>query len=182
MRRLRPRPLTVLLPRVTVPAVSARAAGSGPALALVLAAIGSVQFGAALAATLFDELGASGAVLLRLGFATVALLALWRPRVRGHAPADLATAAAFGAVLGAMNWAFYESIERIPLGIAVTLEFVGPLGVALAGSGGAATSSGSSSPRRGSCSWACRAGRATSTSSVPRSPSSRAASGPATSS
>jgi len=97
-------------------------------------AVASVQVGAALAATLFDELGPAGAVLLRLTFATAILLAVWRPRLRGHDRADLGAAALFGVVLGLMNWAFYESIARIPLGIAVTLEFVGPLGVAVVGS------------------------------------------------
>ncbi|MEA2291313.1 MAG: inner rane transporter RhtA [Solirubrobacteraceae bacterium] len=64
--------------------------------------------------------------------AAVVLLALWRPRVRGRPRADLRVAAAFGLVLGAMNVAIYESFARIPLGIAVTIEFAGPLGVAVA--------------------------------------------------
>lgn len=113
-------------------AEATRTAPAGPAVALVLAAITSVQIGAALAATLFDELGAEGAVLLRLALAALVLGALWRPRLREHARADLRTAALFGLVLGLMNWAFYASIARIPLGVAVTLEFVGPLGVAVA--------------------------------------------------
>jgi inner membrane transporter RhtA len=62
------------------------------------------------------------------------LAALWRPSLRGHDRADLWLAGAFGLVLGAMNVAIYESIARIPLGVAITCEFVGPLGVAVAGS------------------------------------------------
>jgi inner membrane transporter RhtA len=105
-----------------------------PPLAFVLGAIVSIQFGAALAATLFDELDASAVSLMRLGFAAIVLLAVWRPRPRAHARGDLALAAGFGVCLGLMNFTFYEAIERIDLGIAVTLEFLGPLGVAVYGS------------------------------------------------
>jgi inner membrane transporter RhtA len=104
------------------------------AIGLVLAACSIVQFGAGFAVTLFDELGAGGTVFLRVAFAAVVLWAIWRPRLRGHATQDLRVAAAFGVVLGGMNWTFYESIDRIPLGVAVTLEFAGPLAVAVAGS------------------------------------------------
>jgi inner membrane transporter RhtA len=105
-----------------------------PSGALVLGAIASVQFGAAFAATLFARVGPAGAVLLRLVAATIVLLAVWRPRVRGRTRAECLLAATFGLVLGFMNLSFYEAIHRIPLGVAVTLEFVGPLAVALAGS------------------------------------------------
>jgi inner membrane transporter RhtA len=93
-----------------------------------------VQTGAAIAKGLFDELGPSGTVLLRMLFGALLLVALWRPRVRGHGRDDLGLAVAFGLVLAAMNLTFYESIARIPLGIAVAIEFAGPLGVAVAGS------------------------------------------------
>jgi inner membrane transporter RhtA len=105
-----------------------------PPTGLVLAAAASVQFGAALAKTLFDDLGPGGTVLLRVAFAAVLLVALWRPRVAGLAPRELALAAAFGASLAGMNFAFYEALDRIPLGVAVTFEFVGPVGIAVAGS------------------------------------------------
>lgn len=98
----------------------------------VLAAASSVQFGAALAVTLFDELGAAGASTLRVGLGAVILLAIWRPRVRGVPATDLRLAAALGVSLGVMNYAFYEALVRLPLGIAVTLEFIGPLAVAVA--------------------------------------------------
>jgi inner membrane transporter RhtA len=62
------------------------------------------------------------------------LALIWRPRLAGHDRGELGLAALFGLVLGAMNLAFYASLERIPLGIAVTFEFVGPLGVAVFGS------------------------------------------------
>ena len=101
-------------------------------VALVLTGIGSVQFGAALAATLFDELGPSGTTLLRLAFAAAILMVLWRPDPRDYAPAQLRLAALFGLVLGGMNLTFYLALDRLPLGVAVTLEFVGPLGVAVA--------------------------------------------------
>jgi inner membrane transporter RhtA len=100
------------------------------AVGLVLAAAGSLQVGAAFAVTLFDDLGPAGAAFLRLAFAAVVLWAIWRPRLAG----DLRLAAAFGAALGLMNWSIYESIDRIPLGVAVTIEFAGPLLVAVIGS------------------------------------------------
>jgi inner membrane transporter RhtA len=103
-------------------------------VALVVAAVTSLQFGAGFAVTLFDELGPAGTALLRLGVAAAVLVAIWRPRVRGHPRRDLRIAVLFGLVLGSMNWAIYEAMDRIPLGVAVTIEFVGPLGVAVAGS------------------------------------------------
>lgn len=104
--------------------------GRAAAVAMVIAAAVSPTFGAAFAVTLFDELGPAGTVFLRLAFATVVLWAIWRPRLRG----DLRLAAAFGVSLGLMNWSFYEAIDRIPLAIAVTIEFAGPLLVAVIGS------------------------------------------------
>jgi inner membrane transporter RhtA len=73
-------------------------------------------------------------VFLRIGFAALVLLALWRPRLRGYARRDYLVATLFGLVLAGMNLSIYLSFDRIPLGIAVTLEFIGPLGVAVAGS------------------------------------------------
>lgn len=102
-----------------------------PPIALVLSGVTSIQFGAAIAATLFDDLGPSGVSALRLGFAAIILMALFRPHVRGRAPRDLRLVALFGLVLGAMNLSFYEALDRIPLGVAVTIEFAGPLGVAV---------------------------------------------------
>ncbi len=103
-------------------------------VAMVLGSIVSVQVGGAVAFNLFDELGPGGTVLLRTGFAALVLAALWRPRWRGLDRRAWQQIAVFGFVLAAMNLSFYVGLERVPLGIAVTLEFVGPLGVALAGS------------------------------------------------
>jgi len=103
-------------------------------VALVVAAVTSLQFGAGYAVTLFDEVGPAGAAFLRLAIAAVVLLAIWRPRGRGHPGRDLGLAAAFGITLGLMNLCIYEAMDRIPLGIAVTIEFWGPLAVAVAGS------------------------------------------------
>ncbi len=105
-----------------------------PPTLLVLASIASVQFGAAFAKTLFDELGAGGTVFVRTLVAAIVLALILRPRLAGHDRRDLGLALAFGLVLAAMNFCFYSSLERIPLGIAVTFEFVGPLGVAVFGS------------------------------------------------
>ncbi len=105
-----------------------------PSTALVLTGITSVQFGSAVAGTLFATVGAGGAVFLRLASATVVLVAVWRPRVHGRTRRELGLALTFGVVLAVMNIAFYHAIARIPLGIAVAIEFLGPLGVAVAGS------------------------------------------------
>lgn len=101
-------------------------------ISLVLGGIVSVQVGAAVATTLFDDLGPVGTVFVRLTFAAIVLVALWRPALaalRGAAARDVL---AFGIALAGMNASFYLALDRIPLGIAVTLEFVGPLGVAFA--------------------------------------------------
>ncbi len=110
------------------------ATGGVPPTGLVVLSIGSTQIGAAIAKSLFDELGPAGTVFLRVFFAAVVLLLLWRPRLLGYVRANYFVVILFGLVLAGMNLSFYSAIERIPLGIAVTLEFVGPLGVAVAGS------------------------------------------------
>ncbi|HEX8304150.1 MAG TPA: EamA family transporter [Jatrophihabitans sp.] len=105
-----------------------------PPQVLLLVGIISVQFGAAFANTLFAEVGPAGVVLMRLVFASLVLLALTRPRLAGRSRRDLLAVAGFGLVLACMNWSFYESLNRLPLGPAVTVEFIGPLAVAIAGS------------------------------------------------
>ncbi len=99
-----------------------------------MTAIASVQVGAAVAKRLFAEVGPGGTVLLRLALSALVLVAVARPRLRGRARRDVGVAIAFGLVLAGMNFTFYEAIERIPLGVGVTIEFVGPLAVAVAGS------------------------------------------------
>jgi inner membrane transporter RhtA len=105
-----------------------------PAPLLVLAAVASVQSGAAIATRLFPVAGPGGTVLLRLGLSAVVMVVLARPRVSGRSRGDLLLVAGFGLVLAAMNAIFYVAIDRIPLGVAVTVEFIGPLGVAVGGS------------------------------------------------
>lgn len=105
-----------------------------PAFGLVGVAIASVQFGSALASKLFAQVGPGGAVLLRLVSATIVLLAFWRPRLTGWSRRELLLAGSFGLVLAGMNLSFYAALDRIPLGIAVTIEFVGPLTVAVGSS------------------------------------------------
>ena len=103
---------------------------AGTAPLLVLAAVISVQFGGALAATLVPRIGAAGSVTLRLAFATLVLLVVARPRLRGHASGSWRTVALFGHALGGMNLAFYASLAHLPIGVAVTIEFLGPLTLA----------------------------------------------------
>jgi len=100
----------------------------------VLAAACSVQGGAAVAKSLFPELGPPGVVFLRLLFGSAALWAIARPQLRGRARRDLRLVGALGLVLVSMNITFYEALDRAPLGIVVTVEFLGPLAVAVLGS------------------------------------------------
>jgi inner membrane transporter RhtA len=102
--------------------------------ALVIGAVVSVQFGSAIATTLFDQVGPAGAVLYRLLFAAILLLAIWRPVLMEAGREGVMLVIAFGVTLAGMNLSFYESLDRIDLGIAVTFEFVGPLLVGLLGS------------------------------------------------
>lgn len=104
-----------------------------PAPALVISGIASVQIGAAFAVKLFDDLGPSGTVLLRVAFAALILLAIWRPKWRSYSGSELRLAAIFGLTLAFMNLSFYEALNHIHLGVAVTIEFIGPLAVVLAG-------------------------------------------------
>jgi inner membrane transporter RhtA len=101
-----------------------------PAPLLVLGSITSVQCGAALATRLFPVAGPGGTVFLRLAFAAVLLLVATRPSLRLDR-AEWGWLVLFGAVFAAMNTSFYEAIARLPLGLAVTIEFVGPLAVAV---------------------------------------------------
>jgi inner membrane transporter RhtA len=94
----------------------------------------SVQLGAAVAKSLFDSLGPGGTVFLRIAFAALVLFLLVRPKLGGHDRAGYLVAGLFGLALAGMNFSIYLAFDRIPLGVAVTLEFVGPLGVAVAGS------------------------------------------------
>jgi len=100
----------------------------------VLLAILSVQGGAAIAKGLFPVLGAAGTVGLRIGISAVLLLLAVRPRLGQLRAAQWRAVVPYGLALGTMNFLFYCALARIPLGLAVTLEFVGPLAVALAGS------------------------------------------------
>jgi inner membrane transporter RhtA len=102
-----------------------------PAPLLVLVSILSVQLGSAVARTVFDVTGANGIALLRLGVSGLLLALVVRPRVRRWAREQLGAVALLGLTMGAMNITFYLSIRTVPLGVAVTVEFIGPLLVAL---------------------------------------------------
>ncbi len=102
---------------------------------LVLIGIVSVQAGAAIAKDLFGTISPTSIVFLRLLTSTLVLLAVARPSWRGRTRTDWLVVAGFGISLGVMNWAIYQSFARIPLGIAVTIEFIGPLALAVLGSG-----------------------------------------------
>ncbi|MGW5601253.1 EamA family transporter [Streptomyces rochei] len=133
-------------PGTPTPAATASPAGSGTApgpapeggrwsslgpVGLVLAGGLSVQFGAALAVSLMPRAGALGVVTLRLVVAAVVLLLVCRPRLRGHSRADWGTVVVFGIAMAGMNGLFYQAVDRIPLGPAVTLEVLGPLALSV---------------------------------------------------
>ncbi len=101
---------------------------------LVVVGILSVQFGAGIAKSLFDEVPPTTIVWLRLLTSAAILALIARPALRRRSRQDWLVALGFGASLGLMNWAIYQSFARIPLGIAVTIEFIGPLSLAVLGS------------------------------------------------
>lgn len=105
--------------------------GSLGPVGLVLAGGVSVQFGAALAVSLMPRAGALGVVTLRLAVAAVVMLLVCRPRLRGHSRADWGTVVVFGIAMAGMNGLFYQAVDRIPLGPAVTLEVLGPLALSV---------------------------------------------------
>lgn len=102
-----------------------------PAWSLAVAAMLSVQVGAALSVRLFDQVGAGGTAWLRLTAGAVIFLLISRPRLRGLQWPDLRAALALGVATGLITTSFLAAIERIPLGTAVAIEFLGPLGVAV---------------------------------------------------
>ncbi|GAB3308451.1 DMT family transporter [Hymenobacter humi] len=105
-----------------------------PPVPSVLLAVLSVQAGAAIAKGLFPVVGAAGAAGLRIGLSAVMLLLAFRPPLRRLTSAQWQAVIPYGVVLGAMNLLFYIALARIPLGLAVTLEFVGPLLLAVSSS------------------------------------------------
>lgn len=105
-----------------------------PPVVLVLGSIGSTQIGAALAKDLFPMIGPHATVFLRVASAAILLLVVARPKPSGEWRQHLGVVALFGTILGVMNFMFYTALSKVPLAVAVTVEFTGPLGVAVAGS------------------------------------------------
>jgi len=101
------------------------------AVAAVLAAVVSIQSGAAMAKQVFALIGPQGTTALRIFFAALMLIAVFRPWQRKLSWSELKVILPYGAALGIMNCFFFLAINRIPLGIAIALEFTGPLTVAL---------------------------------------------------
>lgn len=128
-----PRPFDEPFPRRRGP--RAVSFGAVPPPALILLGIVSVQVGAGVAKQLFDQMSPAGVVLLRLATSAIVLgvagrTAVWTA-LRTRSRRDLAVAAAFGLTLAFMNFSFYQALTRIPLGLAVAVEFLGPLSVAI---------------------------------------------------
>ncbi|MGW1805576.1 EamA family transporter [Streptomyces sp. NPDC002078] len=129
-------PITIsqyLTPRARAVLALGRGLVAVPAPGLVLGGILGLQGGAALTTRLYPAVGPAGVVALRLAIAALALIALWRPRIRGDR-AGLGIAAAAGTLLAVHHLAYYEAVARLPLGAATTLEFLGPFAIALCGS------------------------------------------------
>ena len=105
-----------------------------PPVTAVLLAIVSVQCGAAIAKTLFPAIGAAGTASIRIGISAILLAIAYRPNLKNITPEQWKIVIPYGLSLGAMNLIFYLAIERIQIGLAVTLEFIGPLLVAIIGS------------------------------------------------
>lgn len=101
---------------------------------LVLASIASVQLGAGFAKSLFPLAAPTGIAWLRMAAAAVLFWIFSRPRLRGRTWTEWRPVLGYGICLATMNWAIYQSFARIPIGLAVTIEFLGPLAVALIGS------------------------------------------------
>ncbi len=104
-----------------------RRGGAAGWVLLVVAGLVCQEVGASVAVILFPRVGPLGMVMLRLVFSALILLAIARPRLRGHTRADWWSVAGFGAVLAVMNGLFYLALERLPLGVTVTIEVLGPL-------------------------------------------------------
>jgi inner membrane transporter RhtA len=121
---------------VSSPAATPRAArlDSIPPELLILTGALSVQFGAGVATSLMRQYGPLPVVAMRIGFGALLLIAFQRVSVRGASRPALASCVALGLILAVMNTLFYIGISRIPLGVAVTIEFWGPLAVAVLGS------------------------------------------------
>ncbi|MEG0861638.1 MAG: threonine/homoserine exporter RhtA [Pseudomonas sp.] len=100
-------------------------------IGLLLIAMASIQSGASLAKSMFPVVGAQGTTTLRLIFASIIMLLLLRPWRARLTASTLRTVIIYGMALGGMNFLFYMSLRTVPLGIAVALEFTGPLAVAL---------------------------------------------------
>jgi len=103
-------------------------------LVSILLAIFSVQGGATIAKTLFPVIGAAGTTAIRIALSAIVLLAAFRPPVHRFTSAQWRAVVPYGVTIGVMNLLFYQALVLIPLGLAVTLEFVGPLAVAIVGS------------------------------------------------
>ena len=103
-------------------------------ITVLIAAMFCFQFGAVIAKGMFPAVGAAGTTALRMGLASLMLLAVWRPWRMRLRPREMRVIIAYGLAMGCMNLCFYFSLRSIPLGIAVALEFAGPLALAMAAS------------------------------------------------
>ncbi|MDT9592099.1 EamA family transporter [Nocardioides zeae] len=101
-------------------------------VALVLGSCVSLQFGAAMAMSLFPVVGSWGTTAVRLAIASLVLLVLVRPRVRHWRRTEWVAVVAFGLTFAGMNGFFYAAIDRLPLGVTVSIQFLGPLALAAA--------------------------------------------------
>lgn len=101
--------------------------GTTPAIIFVVVGLACQEVGASLAVLLFPQVGPLGMVMLRLVFSAILLLLIARPAVRGHSRSGWLSVLGFGLVLALMNGLFYLALDRLTLGVTVTIEVLGPL-------------------------------------------------------
>ncbi len=118
---------------MTRPTIASRASDRLPGWSFAVGAMVVWQIGSAASTGLFAAVGVAGTAWLRLTIAALILIAINRPRVRGRSPSELAAAVAFGAAIAGMTITFLAALDRIPLGTAVALGFMGPLTLAVLG-------------------------------------------------
>ena len=129
------RGMTTATPTPALVPTTAAPSGVGAGVALATSSVAAVQFGATFATHLFPLVGPVGTVSLRLAFAGLVLLVVIRPWRRAWTRRDLLASAALGLVFAAMNTTLYLSLARLPIATVITLEFLGPLTLAVATAG-----------------------------------------------
>jgi inner membrane transporter RhtA len=135
------------------PDVAPSTGGVAAGVLMCVMSMSSIQFGSALSSPIIHAYGPAGATWLRLVFASIALAIIVRPKIMSYSRSQWLGVLALGTVSALMTTSFFSAIARIPLGLAVAIEFLGPLLVATTASGSAASFSGRSLRQSAFCCW-----------------------------